>query len=463
MSPFFIYEYLYNMKKVLFEDISKMKSLITILEDYITVNDGGYDFIDSDKDSTKYDKINRALLDDINKAAKDAGLEVTITTAISGHSSKKSRHASGNAVDIALINGKGSGGATNSSNGDSSFRKMGDKIVSKLESMGYKRNTESGNEKAVLWQTNLGGNHYNHIHVSNKGTSTTQDTTSSTDSETKKSAPLVPTEPEKVSDFEQMMKFVGQTIDPLVKTYTKTKSQLKSESIQEGEIKSGKFKATNPSQELIWEFDNGKIVDEISDCENSMTILFNQDGQNYYVEYCGVERMRKRIGDVLDMGDKLGNSSEKIIGTFFDSQQKPIRQNVSKEIEPKQDKKTDSYSPEKYAMFRDEEGEIPNTSLGQLYQLTKNLNPLAARYALDDKGNPVKVQQGLFGSTATDSSKLPKNMSYLEKIKLARTPDAAKKKGIKVVDDRPEGKGSKYLRPQYKIKEEIEIIKRLLQ
>jgi hypothetical protein len=75
----------------------------------------------------------------------------------------------------------------------------------------------------------------------------------------------------------------------------------------------------------------------------------------------------------------------------------------------------------------------------------------------------VKVQQGLFGSTATDSSKLPKNMSYLEKIKLARTPDAAKKKGIKVVDDRPEGKGSKYLRPQYKIKEEIEIIKRLLQ
>ena len=120
------------MKKVLFEDISKMKSLITILEDYITVNDGGYDFIDSDKDSTKYDKINRALLDDINKAAKDAGLEVTITTASSGHSSKKSRHASGNAVDIALINGKGSGGATNSSNGDSSFRKMGDKIVSKL-------------------------------------------------------------------------------------------------------------------------------------------------------------------------------------------------------------------------------------------------------------------------------------------------------------------------------------------
>ena len=34
--------------------------------------------------------------------------------------------------------------------------------------MGYIWNTESGNDKAVLWQTNTGGNHYNHLHVSNK-------------------------------------------------------------------------------------------------------------------------------------------------------------------------------------------------------------------------------------------------------------------------------------------------------
>lgn len=35
---------------------------MTLLEDYITVDDGGYDFINSDKDATRYDKINRALL-----------------------------------------------------------------------------------------------------------------------------------------------------------------------------------------------------------------------------------------------------------------------------------------------------------------------------------------------------------------------------------------------------------------
>ena len=452
------------MKNALFEDISKMKSLMTLLEDYITVDDGGYDFINSDKDATRYDKINRALLDDINKAAKETGIEVTITTASSGHSSQKSRHGSGNAVDIALINGRGSGGASNSTNGDPDFRKLGDKIVAKLESMGYKRNTESGNEKAVLWQTNLGGNHFNHIHVSNKGTTTTQgdDKSTTTDNSTKKPV-LVPSDTEnEPQPLQAMMNFVSKTIDPLVKAYGKTKSQLKAESIQEQEIKAGKFKAANPTQELIWEFDNGKVVDQISDCEDAITILFTVGDEKYYVEYCGVEKSRKRIGDLVQLGDKIGNSTDKIIGTFFDSFKKPVEKETPKEISPKKDLNTDPYSPEKYALFRDEKGEIPNTSLEQLWQLAKNLNPLAARYAVDEKGNPVKVQQGLFGSTATDSSKLPKNMSYFDKIKMARTPGAAKKKGLKVVDTRPGGTGSKYLRPQYKIKEEIELIKRLL-
>jgi len=451
------------MKNVLFEDISKMKSLMTILEDYITVDDGGYDFINSDKDATRYDKINRALLNDINKAAKKTGIEVTITTASSGHKTQKSRHGTGDAVDIALINGKGSGGATSSTTGDSEFRKLGDKIVAKLESMGYKRNTEVGNKKAVLWQTNLGGNHFNHIHVSNKGVAPQKDETQPTNTNNKKPSTLVPSEPEKVSDFEQMMKFVGQSVDPLIKAYKTTKSQLKAESIQEQEIKSGKFRAANPSQELIWGYENGKVVDQISDCEDALTVLFTHtDEQKYYIEYCGVERARKRIADIVNKGDKLGVSPDKIWGTAFDVNQKPLEKQIFTDTKPSKDLRVDPYRPEKYALFRDEEGEIPKTSLSQLYQLAKNLNPLAARYALDKKGNPVKVQQGIFGSTATDSSKLPKNMSYLEKIKMARTPDAAKKKGLKVKDTRPEGKGSKYLRPQYKIQEEIEIIKKLM-
>jgi len=34
--------------------------------------------------------------------------------------------------------------------------------------MGYVWNTESGKDKAVLWHTNTGGNHYNHLHISNR-------------------------------------------------------------------------------------------------------------------------------------------------------------------------------------------------------------------------------------------------------------------------------------------------------
>ena len=34
--------------------------------------------------------------------------------------------------------------------------------------MGYVWNVESGNDKAVLWQTNTGGNHFNHLHISNR-------------------------------------------------------------------------------------------------------------------------------------------------------------------------------------------------------------------------------------------------------------------------------------------------------
>jgi hypothetical protein len=42
------------------------------------------------------------------------------------------------------------------------------KLKDALVQIGYIWNKESGNNKAVLWQTNTGGNHYNHLHISNK-------------------------------------------------------------------------------------------------------------------------------------------------------------------------------------------------------------------------------------------------------------------------------------------------------
>ena len=146
----------------------------SILKEFDTVRlaNTNYSNVKFDNDATRNDSVNKALLDDIQQAASNVGIVTTITTAKSGHkehttSGRTSRHMSGAGVDIALLNGVGSGGASNYSNGSSEFRTLGNKLKDSLVSLGYTWNSESGNPKAVLWQTDIGGNHYNHLHVSN--------------------------------------------------------------------------------------------------------------------------------------------------------------------------------------------------------------------------------------------------------------------------------------------------------
>lgn len=107
------------------------------------------------------DKINPALLYDIQTAANRAGVLISVTTAISGHgkktkSGRDSRHVNGDAVDIAFINGKPVSYTT---------KDDVDLFVDELVNMGYVKNRESGNSRAVL--TFGFPDHDNHIHVSN--------------------------------------------------------------------------------------------------------------------------------------------------------------------------------------------------------------------------------------------------------------------------------------------------------
>ena len=139
----------------------------------VPLNSTSYSNLKYDNDNTKNDSVNQALLDDIHAAAKAVGIIATITTAKSGHSEKVkggksvSRHMNGTGVDVAVLNGIGAQGASNASNGSPKFRELGNKLKDALVSMGYVWNRESGNAKAVLWQTDIGGNHYNHLHISN--------------------------------------------------------------------------------------------------------------------------------------------------------------------------------------------------------------------------------------------------------------------------------------------------------
>lgn len=164
------------MSKILIEDINKVRKLMLLNElEFVELQDTSYPNVKHDTtNGTEKDKVNKGLLDDLQKAGEATGIVLTITTAKSGHdenvagTDRVSRHMNGTAVDVAILDGISSGNATNSTNGNSKFRELGLKVKDALVDLGYIWNTESGNDKAVLFQTNTGGNHYNHLHVSNK-------------------------------------------------------------------------------------------------------------------------------------------------------------------------------------------------------------------------------------------------------------------------------------------------------
>lgn len=154
-----------------------MKKLIQLLEAKVKLNSSGCPNIEVDSDIA-LDLVNDALLSGICSAAKAAGVNVKITTATSDHpvetdSGSISRHSTGNGVDISIINGKAVKDASNRPNVDN--------FVSKLEQLGYVRNSEGSNKKSVLWQM---ADHYNHVHVSNMEETTSNDGTTTTSGDT---------------------------------------------------------------------------------------------------------------------------------------------------------------------------------------------------------------------------------------------------------------------------------------
>ena len=157
-----------------YDNILNDKNIINEELNLVKLNTTSYSNLKFDSDGTQNDSVNKPLLDDINAAAKSVGIVATITTAKTGHnrttkgSNNVSRHMNGTGVDVAILDGVGSGGASNSKNGLPKFRELGIKLKDALVSMGYTWNTESGKDKAVLCQTDMGGNHYNHLHISNR-------------------------------------------------------------------------------------------------------------------------------------------------------------------------------------------------------------------------------------------------------------------------------------------------------
>ena len=115
---------------------------------------------------TKQDQLNKALLDDIQKAAAENNQKVTVDWAKSGHSKysksgKVSRHYKGSAVDIDFIYQNGEKYVVDPKN-----REIVEKFTDTLKRMGYNKNAEGEpNPKAFLTFGFEG--HSDHVHVSN--------------------------------------------------------------------------------------------------------------------------------------------------------------------------------------------------------------------------------------------------------------------------------------------------------
>jgi len=299
------------------------KNILSELE-LVKLNDTNYSNLKYDSDGTQYDSVNKPLLDDINSAAKAVGITATVTSASSGHSTKtitggQSRHPQKTAVDISILNGIGSGGATNSANGNAEFRSLGNKLKDSLVSMGYALNSESSNNKSVLWQTDKGGNHYNHLHVSNNSgeSSASQKAYDTATATTKPKASSSFNAPSYATD--DFLLQVGKSIGSKF---------LKKESIQIEEQKSFGNDVTNRYGRIVIPKDNNpKIKSPISgvvynekyfpNCKNQITIK-NEDDKKFYLQFCGISNPLVKNGQKISKGDVIGKTDSDVDVSMFD-------------------------------------------------------------------------------------------------------------------------------------------------
>jgi hypothetical protein len=304
-----------------YDTILQHKSFIKESASFVKLNSTGYSNVKYDNDGTQNDSVNKALLDDIQTAAKSVGVIATITTARTGHnrtvkgSNNVSRHMNGTGVDVAILNGIGAGGATNATNGNAEFRALGNKLKDALVSMGYNLNAEgSSNPKAVLWQTNTGGNHFNHLHISNNSgvssgepTTTTQDTTTDTDTTSSEEGGDTASAPS--SNFASK---IGLSI-------------LNSMGIQESfkpgafgvntKLKDGRILIPRNSNTKIKSPVSGKVVDVLSNssCVNQIVIEFEEG----LLEYCGITSPSKKIKGKVGVGTVLGTTNSNVFVTLY--------------------------------------------------------------------------------------------------------------------------------------------------
>jgi hypothetical protein len=214
--------------------------------------------------------------------------------------------------------------------------------------MGYRWNSEKGNDKAVLWQTDMGGNHFNHLHISNQSESGSGAPVASTDVET-------PTSTENTASTSTAS--TGDTASSTTSASTETNTTASSDVSDSGGAETfaknigGKILKSimgitesfnlssfgNNSKSLdgkifIPKNDNvrikspisGTVVDIISNssCVNQIVIEFNHENRPHYLEYCGIKRPSVQVGEKIFIDKVLGHTDSNVTVKLYSEEKK---------------------------------------------------------------------------------------------------------------------------------------------
>jgi|Laugresu1bdmlbsd_1035121.scaffolds.fasta_scaffold03944_4 hypothetical protein len=302
-------------------NILKNKNVIS--EIMVTPSQSSYSNIKFAK-RTQNDQINKALLDDLDAAAKMAGVDITVDFAKTGHgkntkSGNVSRHWMNSAVDIDFIDGKVVSPAN---------RSIVDKFVNALVSMGYVKNSESGNPKAVL--TFGFPAHDNHVHVSNTNDvassqvtdytpTSSDDDTSSIDSE--KSTKSGSTAGYEVYREDPLMAALGSEFYSQLKNESIIREQVSSKEVGKNCFsKYGQINCPSDSNKKVYSPVTGKIKKRKYDpsCKNSISIEFKVNETSYYIEYCGIDNPQVKEGKSINKGDLIGKTDSDFTVSIYD-------------------------------------------------------------------------------------------------------------------------------------------------
>jgi hypothetical protein len=179
--------------------------------------------------------------------------------------------------------------------------------------MGYKKNSEnSSNPKSVLTFGVKG--HDNHVHVSNISKELSKSGGSSKSSE---------------SGGSSFAKMIGKS---LLNAVGITEEKLYSSFGDDTQTRYGSIIIPKDNNSKIKSPVEGKITSlRNSNCQNQIVILFDNDGERGYLEYCGISNPLVKYGEKVNIGTLLGKTDTDVNVTLYDSKNNRVSINTKKE------------------------------------------------------------------------------------------------------------------------------------